>query len=100
MGVRWPREEWKPNMAELEASVVFDKRKRPNKEQFLYRQLIFNVSNIIRWMFFHYSRKGNSGNKDEFFSKYCTMNCESGFSNFGNSFSKIAGNIYVNRRQK
>ena len=43
MGPRWPPEEWKPNMVELEVSIVSDKRKCSNQEQFLYRQWIFNV---------------------------------------------------------
>ena len=41
MGASWPREEWKPNMAELEVSVVFDNRKCSNQEQFLYRPCNF-----------------------------------------------------------
>ena len=35
MGATWPREEWKPNTAELEVSVVFNERKCSNQEQFL-----------------------------------------------------------------
>ena len=27
MGTGWPQEKWKPNMAELEFSIVFDERK-------------------------------------------------------------------------
>ena len=34
MGARWPREQCKPNMAELEVSVVFDKRKCSNLSDF------------------------------------------------------------------
>ena len=35
MGVRWAREEWKPNMEEVEVSIVFHNRKCPNQERFL-----------------------------------------------------------------
>ena len=44
MGVRWPREERKPNMVELVVHVVFDERKRSNQERFPYRQRIFKVT--------------------------------------------------------
>ena len=43
MGAIWLWEEWKPNMAELEVSIVFNERKCSNQERFLYRQWIFNV---------------------------------------------------------
>ena len=33
MGAIWPREEWKPNMAKLEVSVVLDERKCSNQER-------------------------------------------------------------------
>ena len=32
MGVRWLQEEWKPDTAELEVSVVFDKQTCSNQE--------------------------------------------------------------------
>ena len=44
MGTKRLREEWKPNMAGLEVSIFFFyERKRPNKEQFLYRRWIFKL---------------------------------------------------------
>lgn len=33
MGARWPREEWDPNMAKLEVSIVLDERKSSNQER-------------------------------------------------------------------
>ena len=34
MGVRWPHEEWKPNMVELEVSIGFDERNAQTKSDF------------------------------------------------------------------
>ena len=40
MGARWPQEEWKPNMAELEVSVVIDERKMMLKSRAISLQLM------------------------------------------------------------
>lgn len=46
MGTRWLWEEWKPNMAKLKVSVVFDKRKYSNQQQF--------QRDVICWMILNY----------------------------------------------
>ena len=48
MGVRWLCEEWKPNMAKLKVSIVFDERKCSNQKQFL--PMDFQCDDVC-WMF-------------------------------------------------
>ena len=68
MGARWPQEEWKLNMAELEISVVFDKRKCSNQERFLYRRWIFNMISSAGCFYIIFERKFPK--QGQVFSKY------------------------------
>ena len=51
MGVRWLLDEWKPNMEELEASVVFEKENTQTKSDFFTGDGF--QCDIVCWMFLH-----------------------------------------------
>ena len=84
MEARWPWEERKPNVAELEVCVVFDERKCSNQERW-----IFNVILSARCFYIIYGKEIPKI-RTSFFQN--TMNFESSFINFGNIFFLIPGN--------
>ena len=90
LGVRWPQEEWKPNLVELKVSIVFDKRKCANQGRFLHSRWIFNMM-LSAGCFYIVHGKEIPKTRTSFFQN--TMNFGSGFNNFGNIFFTISGII-------
>ena len=75
---RWPREEWKPNMAELEC------QKKMLKRRAIPLQMMDIQLDIICWMFLHYLWKRIIPKTRTSFFKIIMVKFESHFNNFGN----------------
>ena len=84
MGARWPQEEWKPDMAKLEVSVGFDERKCSNQDRF-FTGNGFSISYYLLDVFTLFMER-KFPKQGRVFSKYCTINFECHFNNFGGDF--------------
>ena len=72
MGVRWPWKEWKPNMAEVEFSVVFDKTKTKPRvislQEMDFQHVITPLPDALGYVW-----QGNCQNRDKLFQNTMTL---------------------------